>query len=134
MKTDDKPLTVRIAVGLWLAIAAFVVLTTVLLWRQHDVFQRLSGWTSAEVTSFLWLLTAVALVFTGAYTWLTRVLLRRRAWARAALSFVAIVHMIWILLVGISASGLVTLLLICVAIVLTWQPRTAQWLAEVREQ
>jgi hypothetical protein len=44
------------------------------------------------------------------------------------------VHMIWILFVGISASNLVTLLLICAAIVFTWQARTAQWLAEVREQ
>ena len=131
---NDAPRPVRIAVGLWLAIAVFVLFTTAGLWFQRGEVQQLTGWTSGQVTSFLATLSAVALLFVAAYALLTRLFLKRRNWARIALSFVAIVHMIWILFVGISASSLVTLLLICVAIVFTWQARTAQWLAEVREQ
>lgn len=131
---NDAPRPVRIAVGLWLAIAVFVLFTTAGLWFQRGEVQELTGWTSGQVTSFLATLSVVALLFVAAYALLTRLFLKRRNWARIALSFVAIVHMIWILFVGISASSLVTLLLICVAIVFTWQARTAQWLAEVREQ
>ncbi|WP_330272210.1 hypothetical protein OG205_35245 [Lentzea sp. NBC_00516] len=131
---NDAPRPVRIAVGLWLAIAVFVLFTTAGLWFQRGEVQDLTGWTSGQVTSFLATLSVVALLFVAAYAWLTWLFLKRRNWARIALSFVAIVHMIWILFVGISASSLVTLLLISVAIVFTWQARTAQWLAEVREQ
>ncbi|MDX8144610.1 hypothetical protein SK854_21015 [Lentzea sp. BCCO 10_0061] len=131
---NDAPRPVRIAVGLWLAIAVFVLFTTAGLWFQRGEVQELTGWTSGQVTSFLATLSVVALLFVAAYALLTRLFLKRRNWARIALSFIAIVHMIWILFVGISASSLVTLLLICVAIVFTWQARTAQWLAEVREQ
>ena len=130
---QETPRAVRIATGLWLATAVFVVFTTVGLWFQRGEVQRLTGWTSGQVTSFLATLTGVALVFVVAYTVLTRLFLKRRNWARITLSFVAIAHMVWILFVGISASNLVTLLLICAAIVFTWQASTAQWLAEVRE-
>lgn len=130
---NDAPRTVRIAVGLWLAIAVFVVFTTAGLWFQRGEVQQLTNWTSGQVTSFLTMLSVVALIFVAAYAWLTRLFLRRRNWARIALSFIAIVHMIWILFLGVSASNLVTLLLISAAIVFTWQRATAQWLAEVRE-
>ena len=130
---NDAPRTVRIAVGLWLAIAVFVVFTTAGLWFQRGEVQRLTNWTSGQVTGFLTMLSVVALVFVAAYAWLTRLLLRRRNWARIALSVIAIVHMIWILFLGVSAANLVTLLLICAAIVFTWQRATAQWVAEVRE-
>ena len=130
---NDAPRPVRIAVGLWLAIAVFVVFTTVGLWFQRGEVQQLTNWTSGQVTSFLTMLSVVALIFVAAYALLTRLFLRRRNWARIALSFIAIVHMIWILFLGVSASNLVTLLLISAAIVFTWQRATAQWLAEVRE-
>jgi uncharacterized protein YybS (DUF2232 family) len=131
---NDAPRPVRIAVGLWLATAVFVVFTTAGLWFQRGEVQELTGWTSGQVTSFLATLSGVALIFVVAYAVLTRLFLRRKNWARIALSLIAIVHMIWILFVGVSASNLVTLLLICFAIVFTWQARTAQWIAEVREQ
>ncbi|WP_434452570.1 hypothetical protein [Lentzea sp. E54] len=131
---NDAPLPVRIAVGLWLALAVFVLFTTAGLWFERGAVQELTGWTSAEATSFLATLTVAALIFVAAYAWLTRLLLKRRGWARVALSIVSIVHMIWILFVGVTPANLVTLLLISVAIVFTWQARTAKWLAEVREQ
>lgn len=130
---NDAPRTVRIAVGLWLAIAVFVVFTTAGLWFQRGEVQQLTNWTSGQVTGFLTTLSVVALIFVAAYALLTWLFLRRRNWARIALSFIAIVHMIWILFLGVSAANLVTLLLICAAIVFTWQRATAQWLAEVRE-
>lgn len=131
---NDAPRPVRIAVGLWLATAVFVLFTAVGLWIQRGEVQRLTGWDSGQVTGFLTTLTVAAVVFAAIYAWLTRLFLRRRNWARIALSFVAVVHMLWLLRLGVSAANLVTLLLICVAIVFTWQPRTAQWLAEVREK
>ncbi|WP_329788773.1 hypothetical protein V1227_30400 [Lentzea sp. DG1S-22] len=131
---EDVPRPVRIAVGLWLANAVFVVFTTAGLWFQRGEVQQLTNWTSGQVTSFLTTLSVVALVFVAAYAWLTRLFLKRKNWPRVALSFIAVLHMIWILFLGVSASNLVTLLLICAAIVFTWQARTAQWLAEVREQ
>jgi hypothetical protein len=133
VKVQDTPRPVRIATGLWLAIAVFVLFTTAGLWFQRGEVQRLTDWTSGQVTSFLATLTGVALVFVVAYVLLTRLFLKRKNWARITLSFVAIAHMVWILFVGISASNLVTLLLICAAIVFTWQAGTAKWLAEVRE-
>ncbi|GAA3638886.1 hypothetical protein C8D88_101206 [Lentzea atacamensis] len=130
---NDAPRSVRIAVGLWLAIAVFVLFTTAGLWFQRGEIERLSGRPPADVTNFLVALTVVAVIFAALYGLLTRLLVKRKNWARVALSVVSIVHMIWLLLVGVSTANLVVLLLICVAIVFTWQARTAQWLAEVRE-
>ncbi|MFC3892195.1 hypothetical protein ACFOWZ_11980 [Lentzea rhizosphaerae] len=130
----ETPRTVRIAVGLWLAIAVFVLFTTAGLWFQRGQVQELTKWSSGQVTSFLLTLTVIAVLFAAAYAWLTRTFLRRKNWARIALSTVAVVHMIWILFLGVSAANLVTLLLICAAIVFTWQSAAAQWVAEVREQ
>lgn len=131
---NEAPRPVRIAIGLWLAIAVFVLFTTVGLWFQRGEIERISSRSSADVTNFLVALTVVSVIFAAVYGWLTRLLYKRRNWARVVLSVVSIVHMIWLLLVGLSAANLVTLLLICAAIVFTWQARTAQWLAEVREQ
>ena len=130
---NDAPRQVRIAVGVWLATAVFVLFTTAGLWFQRGEIERLSKKPPGEVTTFLIALTVVAVIFAGLYVWLTRVLLKRRNWARIALSVIAIVHMLWLLAIGISPASLVTLLLIVVAIVFTWQARTAQWFAEVRE-
>ena len=131
-ETTPKP--VRIAVGLWRAIAVFVLFVTGGLWFQRGQVQELTKWTSGQVTGFLVTLTVVAVIFAAVYAWLTRSFLRRTRWARVALSVIAIVHMLWLLLLGISAANLVTMLLICAAIVFTWQPRTAQWFAEVRDE
>jgi hypothetical protein len=131
---NDAPKQVRIAVGLWLAIAVFVLFTIVGLWFQRGDIERLSGQAPGDVTTFLVTLTVVAVGLSALYAWLTRVFLKRRAWARISLTFVAIGHMLWLLLVGPTAANLVTLLLICAAVIFTWQPATAQWLAEVREQ
>lgn len=130
---NDAPRTVRIAVGLWLAVAVFVLFTSAGLWLQRGEIERLSGKPPGEVTTFLLALTVVAVIFAAVYGWLTRLFLKRRGWARIALSLVAIGHMLWLLIVGVSAANLVTLLLICGAIVFTWQSAAAQWLAEVRE-
>lgn len=130
---NDAPRQVRIVVGLWLATAVFVLFTAAGLWFQRGEIERLSGKPPGEVTNFLLALTVGAVLFAGLYGWLTRLLLKRRNWARIALSLVAIVHTLWLLLVGASPASLVTLLLICVAIVFTWQRRTAEWFTEVRE-
>lgn len=131
---NEAPRQVRIAVGVWLATAVFVLFTAAGLWFQRGEIEQLSKKTPGEVTSFLIAVTVVSVIFAGLYAWLTRMVLRRRNWARIALSLTSIVHMLLLLAVGISPASLVTLLLICVAIVFTWQARAAQWFAEVREQ
>ncbi|MFD5824259.1 hypothetical protein [Lentzea sp. NPDC060358] len=131
---NDAPKPVRVAVGLWLATAVFTLFTTAGLWWQRGEIEQLSGRSSGDVTNFLVALTVISAVLAALYGWLTRAFLRRRGWARPALSVVAIVHMLWVLVVGVSAANLVTLLLICVAIVFTWQRTAAQWVAEVREK
>ncbi|SEP83695.1 hypothetical protein SAMN05216188_101639 [Lentzea xinjiangensis] len=131
---NDAPKPVRVAVGLWLAIAVFVLFTTIGLWFQRGEIERMSGRPSGDVTNFLVALTVVGVLFAALYGWLTRNFLRRKNWARVAVSFVAIAHMLWLLIVGTSPATLVTLLLICVAIVFTWQSAAAQWVAEVREK
>lgn len=130
---NEAPKPVRIAVGLWLAIAVFVLFTSAGLWFQRGEIEQLSGRPPGEVTNFLIALTVVAVIFAAVYAWLTRLFLKRRNSARIALSLVAIGHMLWLLIVGVSAANLVTLLLICAAIVFTWQRAAAQWVAEVRE-
>ncbi|MEV6244506.1 hypothetical protein [Lentzea sp. NPDC051838] len=130
---NDAPRSVRIAVGVWLATAVFVLFTNAGLWFQRGEIERLSKKSPGEVTIFLVVLTVIAVIFAGLYVWLTRVFLKRRNWARIALSLISILHMLVLLAVGVSPATLVTLLLICVAIVFTWQARTAQWIAEVRE-
>ncbi|MFS8098039.1 hypothetical protein LFM09_12930 [Lentzea alba] len=130
---NDAPRPVRIATGLWLAIAVFVLFTAVGLWFQRGEIERMSGRPSGEVTNFLIALTVVSVIFAALYGWLTRLFLKRKNWARIALSLVSIGHMLWLLIVGVSAANLVTLLLICVAIVFTWQRAAAQWMTEVRE-
>ncbi|SDF62826.1 hypothetical protein SAMN05216553_102401 [Lentzea fradiae] len=131
---NDAPRPVRVAVGLWLATAVFVLFTTAGLWFQRGEIERLSGRSSGDVTDFLLALSVVGVLFAALYGWLTRLFLKRRNWARVALSVVAVAHMLWLLVVGVSAANLVTLLLICVAIVFTWQRAAAQWTEEVREQ
>jgi hypothetical protein len=128
----DAPRPVRIAAGLWLAVAVFVLFTAAGLWFQRGEIVRMSGRSSGDVTNFLVVLTVVAVIFAAVYGWLSRLFLKRRNWARVVLTVVSVVHMLWLLVVGVSAANLVTLLLICAAIVFTWQSRTAQWLAEVR--
>lgn len=130
---NDAPRVVRIAVGLWLAVAVFVLFTAAGLWVQRDEIERMSGRSPGDVTNFLVALTVVAVIFAAVYGWLGRLFVKRKNWARLALTIVSLVHLMWLLLVGISPANLVTLLLICVAIVFTWQSRAAQWVTEVRE-
>lgn len=132
-ESTAPPTAVRVAAGLWLATAVFAVLTLIGIWVLRDDLARQAGVQVGDVTSVLVALTIVTLAFGGAYVWLTSKLYQARKWARAALSAIGVVHMLWLLITGVSAASLVTLVLISVAVVLTWQPSTAKWMAEVGE-
>ncbi|TWP47757.1 hypothetical protein FKR81_30915 [Lentzea tibetensis] len=127
------PTAVRVAAGLWLATAVFAVLTLIGIWVLRDDLARQAGVQVGDVTSVLIALTIVTLAFGAAYVWLTSKLYQARKWARIGLSAIGVVHMLWLLVTGVSAASLVTLVLISVAVVLTWQPSTAKWMAEVGE-
>lgn len=127
---NDVPTPVRIAVGLWLGIAVFTLFITAGLWLQRAELERLTG---RDATTLLVTVTVASLVIAVVYGWLSSVLVRRVRWARAALTFVALVHVLWLLLLGPTLANLMAMLLISVAIVFTWNPRAAKWIAEVRE-
>jgi hypothetical protein len=125
------PTAVRIAAGLWLAAAVFALLTAISLWVLRGELASRAGVPVGELTGLLVTVTVVTVVFGVVYVLLVSKLYQARKWSRPALSVVGIVHMLWLFVTGVSASSLVTLLLISVAVVLTWQRRTAQWMAEV---
>lgn len=130
---NPPPTSLRIAAGCWLATAVFGLLNVISLWFLRQQVADRAKVPVGEVTGLVVSITLVTLVFAGAYVYLTLKLYRRRRWARGVISAVAVAHMLWLLLLGVSAATLVTLLLISVGAVLTWNPRTAQWIAEKGE-
>ncbi|MFI9007092.1 hypothetical protein ACIGNX_07680 [Actinosynnema sp. NPDC053489] len=131
--TGQPPPVVRGAVAVWFALAAFLLLENVVLWLRREELERAAaraGDDPAVIPGLLGQLTAVAVGFGigyGLFGWLLR---RGRRWARGVLTAVAVLHVLWIVLPGAGAVNLVTLLLICLGLALTWLPGTAQWVKQ----
>lgn len=129
---EQPPGVVRGAVGVWLALGAFVVFTILRLWlvrgRLEEEAVR-AGDDPALVTSALFELTLVTGIFAlcyGLFAWLLKI---GKRWSRGVLTALAVIHLLWIVLPGAAATAenLVTLLLIAVGLALTWLPATARW-------
>lgn len=76
-------------------------------------------------------LTVITTIFGIGYLVFAMVLRRRRKWARAMLSGLAALHLLWsMLLVGRSPASIVVAVLISVGVVLIWRPGATQWLKE----
>ncbi|MFD7653028.1 hypothetical protein ACFV4N_03510 [Actinosynnema sp. NPDC059797] len=132
---EQPPSVVRGAVGVWLALAAFVVFENVVLWtRRGDLLEAAArvGDPPGRVTEILVQLALVSgflAIGYGLFGWLLKL---GRRWSRGVLTAVAVLHVLWIVLPGAggSAANLVALLLIAVGSALTWLPGTAQWVRQ----
>ncbi|MGM1062562.1 hypothetical protein [Saccharothrix sp. Mg75] len=127
------PPVVRAATAVWCALGAFLLLENVVLWLRRAEFEQAAaraGDDPALVGGIFAQLTLVAVLFGVGYVGGGLLLRRGRRWARAVLSAVAVLHVLWIVLPGASAVNLVTLLLITIGLALTWLPRTAQWVKQ----
>jgi hypothetical protein len=127
--TTPPPLALRAAVGVWLALAVFGLFNVVFLWLNQDkVSQALRpGVAAADV---LVPLTVAAVFFAAAYGLFTWLLRRGRRRARIGLAVTAFLHLVWVVLPGVSLANLITVVLLGVGLVLTWRPAASHWLKE----
>ncbi|XVV03441.1 hypothetical protein ACQPW3_39990 [Actinosynnema sp. CA-248983] len=131
--TDQPPATARAAVAIWYALAVFGVINVAYLWIRRDALEEAAardGFAAGAVTVLLLQLTAVAVVFGAGYVAFGRMLRLGRRWSRRALTGVALLHVLWLLLSGSAGANLVVVLLIMAGCVLTWLRGTAQWVEQ----
>ncbi|WNV91034.1 hypothetical protein [Umezawaea sp. Da 62-37] len=127
--TTPPPTALRGAVGVWLATAVFGLFTVGYLWIRPDAVREVLR-PGGSIADVLGPLTVAALVFGGAYAVFAPMLLRGKRWARGALTATAALHLLWVMLPGVSVAGFITVLMIGIAAVLTWRRSTAHWLKE----
>ncbi|CCH35295.1 hypothetical protein ABZ816_11875 [Actinosynnema sp. NPDC047251] len=123
------PSTARAAVALWFALAAFGLLHVGYLWLRRDEWTG-AGQDGSAVTERLVQLTTVALVCGAGYVVFALLLRRRTRWARGALTAVAVLHVLWIVLTASAGPNLVLLLLIGAGLAFTWLRGTAEWVTQ----
>jgi small-conductance mechanosensitive channel len=128
--TAPPPLALRAAVGVWLALAVFGLFNVVFLWLNQDKVREALR-PDVTVSDVLVPLTVAAVLFAAAYGLFTWLLLRRgKRRARIGLSATAFLHLIWVVLPGVSLANLITVVLLGVGLVLTWRRSAAHWLRE----
>ncbi|QFZ23581.1 hypothetical protein [Saccharothrix syringae] len=129
----QPPAVVRAAVGVWFALAAFVVFDNAVLWIRRGELREAAervGDDPARVNDILLQLTLVAAVFTIGYAVLAWLLKSGKRWTRGTLTALAVVHVLSFVLPGAAAANVVPLLLIATGLALTWLPGTAQWVRQ----
>lgn len=134
---DQPPYVLRVAVGLWCALAVFLLLQSGLAWTGLDwLRQRLveqqglsAARAGAAARSLLAVNTAIAVVVAAAYAALTWFVWRRRAWARLAVTVLTVVHLLLILVTAaLSTPNLIMLALAVAAWACCWRPSVTDWL------
>ncbi|MEU5691476.1 hypothetical protein [Actinosynnema sp. NPDC020468] len=131
--STPPPAPVRGAVGVWYALAAFGLVNVAYLWSQRDTLTEAaakSGFGSDAVTSLLVQLTIVAVVVGVGYAVFARLLRRGVRWSRGAISSVAALHALWVVLSGAGPANIVVLLLIAGGLAFTWVRGTAEWVRQ----
>lgn len=136
--TTPPPTVVRAAVGVWLAAGVFGLLNVLYLWWRRAELREVAlreglatpGGVDAAITTLLVQLTVAGVLFTIAYGIFGVFLRRRRRWARLALVVTGALHLLWVVLPGVNAANLVTVLLVGTGFVLTGRPVAAHWLKE----
>jgi len=135
---EAPPTVLRVAVGVWLAAGVFGLFNVLYLWWRRaelrDIALREGLATpegvDAAITTLVVQLTIAGVLFTAAYGLFGLLLRRRRRWARLALMLVGALHLLWVVLPGVNAGNLITVLLIGTGFALTWRPATSHWLKE----
>lgn len=131
--SDQPPGTARAAVAVWYALAVFGVVNVAYLWVRRAALEESAareGFAAGAVTTLLVQLTVVAVVFGAGYVAFGRMLRLGRSWARRALTGVALLHVLWLLLSGSASANLVVVLLIAAGTALTWLRGTAEWVGQ----
>jgi len=125
--TTTPPLVLRGAVGVWFALAVFGLFTVTFLWiNQAKLTASLpEGMT---VRDALVPLTIAAVFFGLAYGLFGWLLRRGNRRARVGLTVTAFLHLIWVVLPGVSLASMITVVLLGVGLVLTWRPAASHWL------
>jgi hypothetical protein len=128
-ETAPPPLALRAAVGVWLALGVFGLFNVAFLWLNQDEVRKAVR-PEVAVSGVLLPLTVAAVFFAVAYGLLTWLLRRGRRRARIGLSATAFLHLLWVVLPGVSVANLITVVLLGVGLVLTWWPSASHWLRE----
>lgn len=128
-ETAPPPFALRAAVGVWLALAVFGLFNVVFLWLNQDKVREAlqSNFTVSDV---LVPLTVAAVFFAASYGLFTWLLRRGKRRARIGLTVTALLHLIWVVLPGVSLANLITVVLLGLGLVLTWRPAASHWLRE----
>jgi hypothetical protein len=128
-ETTPPPLVLRAAVGVWLALAVFGLFNVVFLWVNQDKVREALR-PGVAVQDVLVPLTVAAVFFAilyGLFAWLLR---RGKRRARIGLTATAFLHLIWVVLPGVSLANLITVVLLGLGLVSTWRPAASHWLRE----
>jgi hypothetical protein len=119
----------RAAVGVWLALAVFGLFNVVFLWSNQDKVREALR-PGLAVSDVLVPLTVAAAFFAAAYGLFSWLLRRGRRRARIGLTATAFLHLIWVVLPGVSLANLITVVLLGLGLVSTWRPAASHWLRE----
>ncbi|PRW63867.1 hypothetical protein [Actinopolyspora mortivallis] len=146
MATPRSPLSgtppaLRAGLGLWGAVGVFLLVRALLSWldfgtlrdRVTQVRDLPAGRAAAMVRDLLLVNTALAVVLAAGYLVLAWLVLRRRSWARIALTVLAAVHVLSVLAFGAwTASNLIVFVLVVLAWACFWRRSTSEWLSGER--
>ncbi|SDP87139.1 hypothetical protein SAMN04487905_11163 [Actinopolyspora xinjiangensis] len=132
------PRTLRAGLGLWVALGVFLLVRAAISWADLGAMRgrlvEASGLLPDEAErlarDLLVANTLLAVVLAAGYAGLGWLVLRRRSWARIAVSALAVAHVLLLLLSGAwSASNLIVLVLAALAWACFWRRETSEWLA-----
>lgn len=115
--------------GVWLALAVFGLFNVTFLWINQDKVRQAVR-PDVEVSAVLVPLTVAAVFFAASYGLFTWLLRRGKRRARIGLAVTAFLHLLWVVLPGVSLANLITVVLLGVGLVFTWWPAASHWLRE----
>ncbi len=134
---EQPPYVVRAALGLWCALAVFLLVQSGLSWTGVEwLEQRLveqqgmpAERASSVARSLLLVSSGITVLVAASYVTFAWMLWRGRAWARIAVTVLAIAHVLLILVASaVSVSNVIVLLLVAAAWACCWRRSTTDWL------
>ncbi|MDR7302367.1 hypothetical protein [Haloactinomyces albus] len=134
---DKPPRVLRTAVGLWGALAVFLIVRAAVAWvdvdRLHRRLIEQPGTTPAEASSAVRSLLlgnlAIAVALAAAYAGLAWLIRQRHWWARIAVTVLTVAHLVMILgTMSLSASNGIVAVLALVAWACCWRAESTEWL------
>ncbi|GAA3365056.1 hypothetical protein [Saccharopolyspora gregorii] len=139
---SGPPGSVRAAVGLWSALAAFLLVQTAFSWADRDALRRrlveagaaAPDRAEAAALDLLLLNTGLAVVFAAGYA-LAGVLIRgRRPWARIGVCVLLVVQVVTVLgSRSFAAADLIVLVLGGAAAWCSWTTSSTEWVTGEHE-